>query len=142
MAAGFMEVEVDGVVSDIVGEDAAIQIKHRNLGDISLNTNKSGNGADNMGNEISGTEKVVIDPKRHRVENELESVDNGPNGMMTDGLSNITGDLQDQEKITPDPEKLDCGGLWTLDPPNIMSLIAWNFRGLANLRTVSFYEKS
>lgn len=122
--------EVDGVVSEIGGDTNLVNVKMR----------ESRKG--NIGNQIKiQLENVmganddvdviaVIDSKRKHMED------------MMDG--DFIGDNNDQmlmDQSSMGPKKRTSGGFWILGPPDIMSLIVWNFHGLAPPRAVQFLKE-
>lgn len=83
--------EVDGVMREIAGKQGDVTIVTQNKGDndgVNQGYNKEGNI---VGKDLNLNEIVVIDPKRRRVETELQGERLDKDNMQTDGLDIING---------------------------------------------------
>lgn len=85
---------MDGIVREVFGDEEAIKVKLQNLGSTVTPNHVVDKGHDILESDISGTEKIVIDPKRRLVETEIGAKDNGLNTMHTDGPNLKTGEVQ------------------------------------------------
>lgn len=95
MAARFME--VDGRIHEILGENGGIRVVQRNQGDMSKNNNFSNQREDITGGDIGGTEAVIMDPKRRRVDNEENKGSDETN--ILNGLSNPAGQKTCERRV-------------------------------------------
>lgn len=91
LAPKFME--VDGVMREIVGDDGGIRIEERNQGQRPSDKNNLNYAMIDTEGSIHGKERIVVDPKRKRVEQEENTevteldimLNNGPKNLLEAG---------------------------------------------------------
>lgn len=90
---------IDGVVREISGDQETVKVVARDKGDLSDTYQGNDKGGDTAGGNSNLHEKIVIDPKRKRIETESQDANGGINIRQIDGPQNVTG-----------PKNLDMAG--------------------------------
>lgn len=82
--------EVDGVFCEIHGNQEAVRVVTRNYGDNDI-SNLEPNQEETADSNLNLNERVILDPKRRRVETDLKEIDIDHNSKQADGLGNDNG---------------------------------------------------
>lgn len=90
--------DVDGVLRETSGDQETVKVVARDKGDVNEGYQGHEKREDTAGGNL--TERVVIDPKRKRIEKESLDVNNGLDTTKIAGPQNVTG-----------PKNLDTAGL-------------------------------
>lgn len=101
--------EVDRIMRVIHGDDEALNITPRNQRNIVTN-HATDTEEQNSGSEISGTEKIVVDPKRCRLDMGTKNTGNRPKVMHADGPQLEMGSTQIKDIKNNDPKHLIVAG--------------------------------